>query len=78
MEKRIPVIIPAYEPDEKMIRLLQTLQRIDTKMVISGGSAAEKIFLSGQTFFDGSFHDMLILLFRRTESPEFRQKIQLR
>ena len=26
MEKRIPVIIPAYEPDEKMIRLLQTLQ----------------------------------------------------
>ena len=24
MEKRIPVIIPAYEPDEKMIRLLQT------------------------------------------------------
>ena len=24
MEKRIPVIIPAYEPDEKMIRLLQS------------------------------------------------------
>lgn len=32
MEKRIPVIIPAYEPDEKMIRLLQTLQEAETSI----------------------------------------------
>ena len=40
MEKRIPVIIPAYEPDEKMIRLLQTLQEagIERIVVVDDGS----------------------------------------
>ena len=43
MEKRIPVIIPAYEPDEKMIRLLQTLQEsgIERIVVVDDGSGNE-------------------------------------
>ena len=43
MEKRIPVIIPAYEPDEKMIRLLQTLQEsgIERIVVVDDGSGKE-------------------------------------
>ena len=43
MEKRIPVIIPAYEPDEKMIRLLQTLQEsgIERIIVVDDGSGNE-------------------------------------
>ena len=43
MEKQIPVIIPAYEPDEKMIRLLQTLQEagIERIVVVDDGSGNE-------------------------------------
>ena len=43
MEKQIPVIIPAYEPDEKMIRLLQTLQEsgIERIVVVDDGSGKE-------------------------------------
>ena len=43
MEKLIPVIIPAYEPDEKMIRLLQTLQKVGIEriVVVDDGSGNE-------------------------------------
>ena len=43
MEKRIPVIIPADEPDAKMLRLLQTLQEagIERIVVVDDGSGNE-------------------------------------
>ena len=42
MEKRIPVIIPAYEPDEKMIRLLQTLQESGIERIVVEMTEAER------------------------------------
>ena len=45
MEKRIPVIIPAYEPDEKMIRLLQTAQTGCNVNVLSADNHLHKIII---------------------------------
>ena len=44
MEKKIPVIIPAYEPDEKMIKLLKELKsaEMDPVIVLDDGSDPDR------------------------------------
>ena len=44
MKKQIPIIIPSYEPDEKLIALLETLKKSDIKevIVIDDGSVGEE------------------------------------
>ena len=44
MKKQIPIIIPSYEPDEKLIALLETLKKSDIKeiVVIDDGSVGEE------------------------------------
>lgn len=44
MSKQIPIIIPAYEPDEKMIALLERMKQADIKdiIIIDDGSAGQK------------------------------------
>ena len=44
MKKQIPIIIPSYEPDEKLIILLEKLKNSDVKdiIVIDDGSEGEE------------------------------------
>ena len=56
MERQIPVIIPAYEPDEKMIILLERMQQADIKEIIivddgSEGEQYQKLFRRAQQEF---------------------------
>lgn len=56
MNKQIPIIIPAYEPDKKMILLLEKLKQADITeiIIIDDGSEGEKyrkLFLQAETEF---------------------------
>lgn len=54
--KEIPVIIPAYEPDEKMITLLKKLKEQDFKNIVvvddGSGEAYGELFLQAQNEYD--------------------------
>lgn len=56
MNRQIPIIIPSYEPDEKMIALLEKLKQADMRDIIlvddgSEGEEYQKLFRQAQTEF---------------------------
>ena len=54
MKRQIPIIIPSYEPDEKLIALLEKLRNSDIKEIIlvddgSEGEEYQKLFWKAET-----------------------------